>query len=86
MVPVMITAPSVIGASAVRLATRVGGYVAGLARAAGFGRRTAVTPEGARVEIPTGADSVRKYFTKDGSGLVEREQDGVTIISRDAAE
>ena len=32
------------------------------------------------------ADSTKKYFTSDGSGLVEREQDGVTIISRDAAE
>jgi multidrug efflux pump len=52
----------------------------------GQGRRTAVTPEGTTVEIPQGADSVRKYFTRDGSGLVEREQDGVTIISRDAAE
>jgi multidrug efflux pump len=86
MVPVMITAPSVIGASAMSLARRIGELVARLASTVGFGRRTAVTPEGARVEIPEGADSVRKYFTKDGSGLVEREQDGVTIISRDAAE
>ncbi len=86
MVPVMVTAPAVIGASAVSLGQRIGSFFAGLGRRVGLGRRTAVTPEGATVEIPEGADSVRKYFTKDGSGLVEREQDGVTIISRDAAE
>jgi multidrug efflux pump len=86
MVPVMLTAPTVIGSSAVRVTKRAGSFFAGLGRRVGIGRRTAVTPEGATVEIPEGADSVRKYFTKDGSGLVEREQDGVTIISRDAAE
>ena len=83
MVPVMITAPTTIKHSAQALFGRVGAY---------FGRflprrsQTAVTPEGASVEIPADADSARKYFTKDGSGLVEREKDGVTIISRDAAE
>jgi multidrug efflux pump len=86
MVPVMVTAPSVVAASAVRMGRRISGLFAALGRLFGLGRRTAVTPEGATVEIPVGADSVRKYFTRDGSGLVEREQDGVTVISRDAAE
>jgi multidrug efflux pump len=83
MVPVMITAPSVIRQSAQRMFARIGAFVG---RFLPQRRQTAVTPEGATVEIPADADSARKYFTKDGSGLVEREKDGVTIISRDAAE
>lgn len=82
MVPVMVTAPTVIGASAKRFGAWIGGLFGRLIPR----RQTAVTPEGAAVEIPANADSTRKYFTKDGNGLVEREQDGVTIISRDAAE
>lgn len=86
MVPVMITAPSVLWASAKRLWTRIGNFFAWVGGLFGRGRKTAVTPEGATVEIPADADSTRKYFTKDGSGLVETERDGVTIVSRDAAE
>jgi multidrug efflux pump len=87
MVPVMITAPAVIGASAMRLGQRIAALFAWLLGLVGIGRQAAaVTPEGVEVAIPEGADSTRKYFTSDGSGLVEREQDGVTIISRDAAE
>jgi multidrug efflux pump len=87
MVPVMITAPSVIGASAMRLFGAIGAFLAGLLRSVGLGgRRTAVTPEGATVEIPEGADSAKKYMTADGTGLVEREEDGVTVVSRQAAE
>jgi multidrug efflux pump len=87
MVPVMLTAPTVIGQSAVRIGQRIGSFFGWLVGLVGIGRRrTAVTPEGATVEIPADANSARKYFTTDGSGLVEREQDGVTIISRDAAE
>ena len=82
MVPVMITAPSVLWASI----TRLGGRISSLFGRLGFGRKVAVTPEGATVEIPAGADSTKKYFRKDGNGLVEKEQDGVTIVSRDAAE
>ena len=82
MVPVMITAPSVLWASI----TRLGGRISSLFGRLGFGRNVAVTPEGATVEIPAGADSTKKYFRKDGNGLVEKEQDGVTIVSRDAAE
>ncbi|HHY49853.1 MAG TPA: hypothetical protein GYA10_08915, partial [Alphaproteobacteria bacterium] len=46
-------------------------------------RRTAVTPDGATVEIPADANSASKYFTKDGRAVAEREQEG---IARDAAE
>jgi multidrug efflux pump len=83
MVPVMLTAPTVIRQGVIG---RVVGAAWKTATSPFRRRQVAVTPEGATVEIPEGADSVRKYFTKDGSGLVEREQDGVTIISRDAAE
>jgi multidrug efflux pump len=83
MVPVMLTAPTVIRQGIIG---RVVGAAWKTATSPFRRRQVAVTPEGATVEIPEGADSVRKYFTKDGSGLVEREQDGVTIISRDAAE
>jgi multidrug efflux pump len=83
MVPVMVTAPTTIKAGFMRMAARIGAL---FGRFMPKRRQTAVTPEGATVEIPANADSTRKYFTKDGQGLVEREQDGVTIISRDAAE
>jgi multidrug efflux pump len=84
MVPVMLTAPSVLGASA----KRIFGWVLGqLGKVfAPFRRRTAVTPEGARIEIPDDANSAAKYMGTDGSGLVETEKDGVTIVSRQAAE
>ena len=82
MVPVMITAPSVIWRGVIGRAIRA--VWSGLASM--VTRRSAVTPEGATVAIPAGADSTKKYFTKDGNGLVETERDGVTIVSRDAAE
>ncbi len=82
MVPVMLTAPHVIGSSAKRLFGSIGAFVGKLLPR----RRTAVTPEGATIEIPADANSAAKYMTKDGNGLVETEQDGVTIISRQAAE
>ncbi|HQZ12130.1 MAG TPA: efflux RND transporter permease subunit [Devosia sp.] len=83
MVPVMITAPTTIKHRLQPVFASIGSF---------FGRllprrsHAAVTPDGTSVEIPADADSSRKYFTKEGSGLVEREKDGVTIISRDAAE
>jgi multidrug efflux pump len=83
MVPVMLTAPTVLWASIKRL----GNAIAGLfAKIAPFGRRTAVTPSGAMVEIPADANSASKYIGTDASGLVETEQDGVTVVSRQAAE
>ena len=73
MVPVMITAPSVIGASLSRLWARFTGL---------FGRKqTAVTPDGTRIEIPSDADSAAKYIGKDGP--TRPDEDG---SSRQAAE
>jgi multidrug efflux pump len=86
MVPVMITAPSVLWATIKRLGARIASMFAWIGRLFGGGRKTAVTPEGVTAEIPADADSTRKYFTRDGNGLVETERDGVTIVSRDAAE
>ena len=84
MVPVMLTAPSVIGQGAVRLGQRIASFFGGVVRFVGIGRRrTAVTPDGATVEIPADANSASKYFTKDGRAVAEREQEG---IARDAAE
>ena len=72
MVPVMITAPTVIGASAKRLFGRIGRFFAWIGRSIvrlfGGGRRTAVTPEGETIEIP---DSAGAYIRKPGDG--ERE-------------
>ena len=82
MVPVMLTAPHVIGASFKRLFGRVGNFVGKIMPR----RRTATTPEGSTIEIPEDANSAAKYISKDGSGLVETEQDGVTVVSRQAAE
>jgi multidrug efflux pump len=36
-------------------------------------------------EIPADADSAKKYIRRDGTGLVETEKDGVTIVSRPEA-
>ncbi len=87
MVPVMITAPSVIW----HQLRAVGGFFAAIgrffARLFGFGRRKAVTPEGVVVDVPEPTDTVReRYLKPDGTGLVETEKNGVTIVSRQAAE
>jgi multidrug efflux pump len=84
MVPVMITAPSVIRRGwFVTTIAGIFGWIGGL-----FGRRsrTAVTPDGQTVEIPADVDSSKRFIKTDGNGLVETEQDGVTVVRRDAAE
>lgn len=72
MVPVMITAPSTIRASAGRLWARITGLFGG--------KKTAVTPEGDMVEIPADADSTKRYISKGGPD--QPDSDG----SRQAAE
>lgn len=82
MVPVMITAPSVIRNGWI-------GQMVGNLFAPIFRRRataTAVTPDGQTVEIPADVDSSKRFIKKEGAGLVETEQDGVTVVSRQAAE
>ena len=88
MVPTMITAPSVIW-------QQMKGTGHNMARLFGwmsspFRRRREVVegavPEGAAAaEIPADADSAKKYIRRDGTGLVETEKDGVTIVSRPEA-
>lgn len=88
MVPVMVTAPSVIWNSWVGSASRsvFGGVwwfisfpiklIASL-----ISRRA---PAGA--EIPADINSAEKYLDADGTGLVAKERNGVTVVSRQAAE
>lgn len=75
MVPVMITAPSVIRDSLKVVWAWINGFAGN--------RRTAVTPEGETVEIPADADSARKYLTKD---VPEPEIEPDGGVRRDAAE
>lgn len=92
MVPVMITAPSVIrhgwiGRLFGAVFGAIGHAIAWPFRAIFGGRKhTAVTPEGETVEIPADIDSSKRFIKTEGSGLVETEQDGVTVVSRQAAE
>ncbi|HEY0919336.1 efflux RND transporter permease subunit [Devosia sp.] len=86
MVPVLITAPSVIWQGFVGRALRGIGHLVAAPFRAVFGRRRAVTAEGVEVEIPPGADSTGKYISHPPGGLIAKEQDGVTVVSRDAAE
>jgi multidrug efflux pump len=92
MVPVMITAPSVIkngwiGRLVGSTFRAIGSAIAWPFRAIFGGRKhTAVTPEGETVEIPADIDSSKRFIKTEGSGLVETEQDGVTVVSRQAAE
>ncbi|CAN7530864.1 efflux RND transporter permease subunit [Devosia sp. LjRoot16] len=92
MVPVMITAPSVIrqgwiGRLFGAVFGAIGNAIAWPFRAIFGGRKhTAVTPEGETVEIPADIDSSKRFIKTEGSGLVETEQDGVTVVSRQAAE
>lgn len=92
MVPVMITAPSVIkngwiGRLVGSMFVAIGSAIAWPFRAIFGGRKhAAVTPEGETVEIPADIDSSKRFIKTEGSGLVETEQDGVTVVSRQAAE
>ena len=94
MVPVMITAPSVVWASMRRNVVRIRQILY-----APFRRRSAVTPEGVEMDLPEDAvatpvetdipadvDSAAKYLEADRTGLVETDQDGVIVVSRQAAE
>ena len=83
MVPVMITAPSVIwgqmkgtGHNFARLTNWVSGRgrQPAMATPAGF--------DGMAVEIPADADGSKRYIVSSDAGLVEREKNGVTVVSR----
>jgi len=82
MVPVMITAPNVIW----HQLRGVGSFFGWVGQSVGLGRRRqAVTPEGVAMDMPVETDAQR-YVANDETGLVETERDGVTVVSRQAAE
>jgi multidrug efflux pump len=91
MVPVMITAPSVIRKGWIGKGVgAVFGFITAPFRKLFGGKHVAVTPDGQTVEvpaeIPADVDSSKRFIKTEGSGLVETEQDGVTVITRQAAE
>ena len=86
MVPVMITAPHVIWGQIKSVAgwfAWVGGSIWG---AVGGRRRSAVPSDAVAAEMPADVDSAKRYISTDGTGLVATERDGVTVVSRQAAE
>src|SRR5690606_32754611 len=88
MVPVMITAPTVMWKQMQWLGSGVGRVrdwvMSPLARKdvavpAGF--------DGMALEVPEGEDSAKRYIVSKDAGLTEKEANGVTVVSRrDAAE
>lgn len=96
MVPVMVTAPSVIWASWMGQLIRtvahgvwwfmsfpfriVAHYVGGKPQT------EARSEEDAQGDIPEGIDSAAQYVQADSTGLVAQERNGVTVVSRQAAE
>ncbi len=85
MVPVMITAPTVMWKQMQWLRNIFGGLrdrafrrPAAAAAPAGF--------DGMAVEIPNDADGASRYIVSQEAGLKEKEKNGVTVVSRDAAE
>lgn len=90
MVPVMVTAPSVIWNSWVgRVLSATGSgiwwFVSFPFKVVGDyvdGRNKPESEE----DIPEGVDSAAQYMQADGTGLVAQERNGVTVVSRQAAE
>jgi multidrug efflux pump len=82
MVPVMVTAPSVMWKQIKGTVSMVGRLFGGKpaqAAPAGF--------DGMAVEVPDEADSAKRYIVSKEAGLKEKEANGVTVVSRkDAAE
>lgn len=88
LVPVMITAPHTVWQGWLgRVLRWIGGVIAWPFRAV-FGRRrqVAVTPDGTTIEIPADVDSSKRFLTTEAPALVEKDADGVTVVSRQAAE
>ncbi|HEV7344701.1 MAG TPA: efflux RND transporter permease subunit [Devosia sp.] len=85
MVPVMITAPSVMW-SQIKWAGhqfgRLGRFVTGRGQTA---QAVPAGFDGMTVEIPGDADSTKRYIVSKDAGLVEKEQNGVTVVSRPEA-
>ncbi|MGV8856795.1 MAG: hypothetical protein ACOH2L_19430, partial [Devosia sp.] len=86
MVPVMVVAPTVLW----KQIGWVGEQFARLVRfVTGRGRQpAAATPsgfDGMAVEIPGDVDGAKRYIVSPDAGLVEKEEKGVTVVSRPEA-
>jgi multidrug efflux pump len=86
MVPVMVVAPNVLWKQIKWVGHQLGrlgrfatgrGQVAAAAAPAGF--------DGLAVEIPADADGAKRYIVSQDAGLVEKQQNGVTVVSRPEA-
>lgn len=88
LVPVMITAPSVIWAGRVGGAARwVGQLIVALPRAVIGGIFSGATRAQPTPAVAAdGVNSAEKYLDADTTGLVETKRNGVTVVSRQAAE
>ncbi|MGV8832781.1 MAG: efflux RND transporter permease subunit [Devosia sp.] len=86
MVPVMVVAPNVLWKQIKWLGeqfARLGRFVTGRGR-----KPAAATPagfDGMAVEIPEGSDGSKRYIVSPDAGLVERQEKGVTVVSRPEA-
>ncbi len=98
MVPVMITAPTVIWAGVIGRAIRwiwsiLAGASGALLALVGLGGRQrhgqdALVPagfDGVAVEMPAGADGAKRYVVRKDPSLDEAEKNGVTVVSRPQA-
>ncbi len=81
MVPVMVTAPSVMWGQ-IKWVTHQFGRISSFGR----GRQVAAAApagfDGMAVEIPADADGSKRYIVSSDAGLVEKEKNGVTVVSR----
>ncbi|MHA6729923.1 efflux RND transporter permease subunit [Devosia sp. A369] len=80
MVPVMVTAPTVMWAQIKWVMERFGRM-----RGAGRVGQAVAAPagfDGMAVEIPADADGSKRYIVSPDAGLVEKEKNGVTVVSR----
>ncbi|HTN60291.1 MAG TPA: efflux RND transporter permease subunit, partial [Devosia sp.] len=88
MVPVMVTAPTVMWQQIKWVSHhsgRLGNWIT-----SPFRRRSAAAAvpagfDGMAVEIPADADGAKRYIVSSDAGLVEKESNGVTVVSRPEA-
>ena len=89
MVPVMITAPTVMRKQFGWLGSLFGALGSWIASPFRRGKAVAVPAgfDGMAIEVPEDADSAKRYIVSKEAGLTEKEANGVTVVSRrDAAE
>ncbi|GLQ10203.1 acriflavin resistance protein [Devosia yakushimensis] len=84
MVPVMVVAPHVMKGQIGWVIHQIG---RGINALRGGGRQAAVPAgfDGMAVEIPADADGAKRYIVSKEEGLVEKDKNGVTIVSRPEA-